>query len=331
VKKSCWRATMVQSKLSPKLKKFATAYTVYVLLILFWIASSLFVKNFITLYNMVTIVIVCTSISLVSLGQNMVILTGGIDLSVGAVLSLATALASIFMKSDTILGVAVALAAGLLIGLFNGLIVSKLKIEPFIVTLGSMGIASGLALYLRPAPGGYISPEFINLVFYSIKIFDVNFPITCFLILVLTTIFGEIVLLKRNLGRMIYAVGGNEQYARLMGVPVDRVKIICYCISGLTAALAGLYISAMTRVGSPFVGDPFTLYSIIAVTLGGTSIQGGVGRYINTVGAAIIVASIERLMNQIGVLGIMGSWFTWIVEGIFLVIVIVLSMKVKGK
>jgi ribose/xylose/arabinose/galactoside ABC-type transport system permease subunit len=261
----------------------------------------------------------------------MVILTGGIDLSVGAICSLATVLASIFMETNTILGLLIALAAGLLLGLFNGLFISKLKIEPFIVTLGSMGIASGLALYLRPAPGGYISPEFIKLIFYDIKIFEVEFPVTCFSILVLTTIVGEIVLLKKNLGRMIYAVGGNEQYARLMGVPVENVKIICYCISGLMSAFTGLYISALTRVGSAFVGDPFTLYSIIAVTLGGTSIQGGVGRYIDTVGAAIIIASLERLLNQIGVLGIMGSWFTWIVEGIFLVIVVIISLKVRRK
>ncbi|MEM3714277.1 MAG: ABC transporter permease [Nitrososphaeria archaeon] len=314
-----------------KLNEFVKEYIVYIILIIIWIMATILVKNFFTLYNLITLFIVSAGIIIVSLGQNIVILTGGIDLSVGSIISLATALASILMSFNLPLAILLTLGSGFILGLFNGIFIAKLDIEPFIVTLASMGIAAGLALYLRPAPGGYISPDFIKLIFYNIKVFGTEFPIVCFLIIILTTIVGEIILMRTNIGRMIYAIGGNETFARFMGVPVDKIKIIVYSVSGFTAALTGLYLAALSQVGSPFIGDPYTLYSIIAVTLGGTSISGGSGRYINTVGAVFIIASLERLINQLGIFGIMGSWFTWIFEGILLIVVILISIKVTKK
>ncbi len=308
-------------------KGFLSEYYIYLILVVFWLIASGFIIGFISLYNLATLIIVCAPLALVSLGQNMSIITGGIDLSVGAIVSLGTAIASNIMEIDPTLAILIVILGGLGIGAFNGACVTKLKVDPFIVTLGSMGIASGLALYLRPHPGGYISPEFINMILYKQEIFGVLFPIGPFIILVITVIIGEMILMRRNFGRMVYAIGGNETYARMLGVPIDRVKFLVYVISGIVSAIAGLYVAALMNAGDASVGDPYVINSIIAVTLGGTPITGGSGRFINTVGAAMVVSTIDRILNQLGV----NIWWSWIIKGVLLALIIAISTKVIRK
>jgi len=305
-------------------KHFLSEYYIYAILVLFWIVAAGFIPGFISLYNIATLIIVCTPLALVSLGQNMSIITGGIDLSVGAVVSLATAIASNLMEINIGLAILVVILAGLAIGAFNGFGVTKLRIDPFIVTLGSMGIGSGIALYIRPHPGGYIAPEFINVILYKHEIFGVLFPVGPFIILLVTVIIGELILMKRNFGRMVYAVGGNETYARMLGVPINKVKLLVYVISGVVSAIAGLYVAALMNAGDASVGDPYVINSIIAVTLGGTPITGGSGRFVNTVGAALVVSTIDRILNQLGV----NIWWSWIIKGILLALIIAISTKV---
>ena len=312
---------------SDSVKGFLSEYYIYVILIVFWIAASGFISGFISLYNLATLIIVCAPLALVSLGQNMSVITGGIDLSVGAIVSLATAIASNLMEIDPLLAIVVVVLGGLAIGAFNGAAVTKLKVDPFIATLGSMGIASGIALYLRPHPGGYISPEFINVILYKQEIFGVLFPVGPFTILVVTVIVGELLLMRRNFGRMIYAIGGNETYARMLGVPIDKVKFLVYAASGVVSAIAGLYVAALMNAGDASVGDPYVLNSLIAVTLGGTPITGGSGRFINTVGAAMVVSTIDRILNQLGV----NIWWSWIIKGVLLAAIIAISTKVIRK
>ncbi|MCD6535670.1 MAG: ABC transporter permease [Thaumarchaeota archaeon] len=312
---------------SDSVKGFLSEYYIYVILIVFWIAASGFISGFISLYNFATLIIVCAPLALVSLGQNMSVITGGIDLSVGAIVSLATAIASNLMEIDPLLAIVVVVLGGLAIGAFNGAAVTKLKVDPFIATLGSMGIASGIALYLRPHPGGYISPEFINVILYKQEIFGVLFPVGPFTILVVTVIVGELLLMRRNFGRMIYAIGGNETYARMLGVPIDKVKFLVYVVSGVVSAIAGLYVAALMNAGDASVGDPYVLNSLIAVTLGGTPITGGSGRFINTVGAAMVVSTIDRILNQLGV----NIWWSWIIKGVLLAAIIAISTKVIRK
>ena len=312
---------------SDSVKGFLSEYYIYVILIVFWIAASGFISGFISLYNFATLIIVCAPLALVSLGQNMSVITGGIDLSVGAIVSLATAIASNLMEIDPLLAIVVVVLGGLAIGAFNGAAVTKLKVDPFIATLGSMGIASGIALYLRPHPGGYISPEFINVILYKQEIFGVLFPVGPFMILVVTVIVGELLLMRRNFGRMIYAIGGNETYARMLGVPIDKVKFLVYVVSGVVSAIAGLYVAALMNAGDASVGDPYVLNSLIAVTLGGTPITGGSGRFINTVGAAMVVSTIDRILNQLGV----NIWWSWIIKGVLLAAIIAISTKVIRK
>lgn len=306
------------------IKYLFSEHYVYVILLIFWIISAGLMPGFVSLYNIATLILICAPIALVSLGQNIAIITGGIDLSVGAILCLATAIVSNLMEINVGLAILVALFAGLAIGAFNGFCVTKLRIDPFIITLGSMGIGSGIALYIRPSPGGYIAPEFINILLYKYKILGVLFPIGPFIILLVTVVVGELILTKRNFGRMVYAVGGNETYAKMLGVPVDKVKQLVYIISGVTSSIAGLYVAALINAGSASIGDPYIINSIIAVTLGGTAISGGSGRFINTVGAALVVATIDSILNQLGV----NVWWSWIIKGILLIFIVSISLKV---
>lgn len=293
---------------------YISNYYIFFVVLLFWIIACSVTSSFATLENFYNILLLTTSVALVSLGQNYVILTGCFDLSVGAVISLATAMAATYMQMDLALAIFIVLLMGAAIGAFNGFGVTKLGIDSFIMTLGTMGIATGLALWYRPYPGGYIAPEFREVIFYDVG----GFPLAPFLILIITAVIGEFILHKRNFGRMIYAVGGDERRARLLGINPEKVRLLVFTISGVTAALTGLYIAGMINCGDASVGDPYLFDSIIAVLMGGTSISGGKGTFRNTVGAAFLIASLGSFCNLLGI----NPWYTWVIKGLLIFIVV---------
>ena len=305
---------VVQLPASRRILGYLSNYYIFVVVLLFWGIACSITSNFATLDNFYNILLLTTSVALVSLGQNYVILTGCFDLSVGAVISLATAMAAIYMEMNLFLALFLVLVMGIIIGAFNGFGVTKLGIDSFIMTLGTMGIATGLALWYRPYPGGYISPMFREIIFYDIG----GFPLSPFLILIVTAIIGEFILHKRNFGRMIYAIGGDERRAKLLGINPDKVRLMVFTISGVTAALTGLYIAGMINCGDASVGDPYLFDSIIAVLMGGTSISGGKGTFRNTVGAAFLIASLGSFCNLLGI----NPWYTWVIKGLLIFIVV---------
>ena len=293
-----------------KLKKVFGDWFIWIFLFMFWGISSALSPFFRTLATFATIFLTAVPIALVALGQTYVILTGEFDLSVGAVMSLATAIASETMQLNWPVAVLLTLLVALLIGFLNGFALIKLRVGSFIITLAMMFVINGIALIIRPSPGGFIAKEFEDLMLYSIG----GFPVTAFLILVVAGILGEFTLQRRVLGREIYATGGNPEAAKAMGINVNKVKVIVFIISSLCAGLAGLFVAARIRSGNAIVGAPYLFDSFTAVFMGGTLVTGGIGNYRNSLAAALLIASIGRILQFLEI----SIWYQFMIKGLLL-------------
>jgi ribose transport system permease protein len=238
-------------------------------------------------------------LALIATAQTVVILAAGIDLSVGSVIALSSILmATGLQHRSTWLGVAMALGAGLLVGLVNGLIIGLTRIAPFIVTLGMLSIVSGLALTLTNGDPIFQLPDsrFFNLgIGYVGRV-----PIP---IIVTAVAFALVWLLlyRTRFGTHVYAIGGNEQAATLAGIAVARVKVSVYVMSGLFAALGGVVLTARVHSGQPLLGQGLELSSIATVVIGGTSLFGGRGRLVGTLFGVVLVGVVQNGLDLIGV------------------------------
>lgn len=230
--------------------------------------------------------------TIIAVGMTFVILTGGIDLSVGSVLAFCGVISAdiVFSKYPLFLSIIAGLLLGGFLGLFNGIVITKLRIPPFITTLAMMTIARGFVkLYTKALP---ISPLPENFKFIgSGYVGPIPFPV---IIMVVVLIIGYLTLTQTQIGRYVYAVGGNEEAARLSGINVDRVKIFVYILSGFLSALAGIILAARLGSGDPKSGVMYELNAIAAVVLGGTSLMGGVGGISGTILGALIIGVLEN-------------------------------------
>lgn len=245
-----------------------------------------------------------TSINgLLAIGMTFVILTGGIDLSVGSVLAFGGMAASIFASSSLgtqyplYVALPVGLAAGLGLGLVNGALVAFFRVPPFVVTLGMLSIARGLTLISSNGmPVSRLSDEY---TFVGQGMFlGVPVPV---LILFGAFALAWIVLYRTPFGRYVYAVGGNEEAARISGVNARAVKFAVYGISGALAALGGIVLSARTTAGLPQAGVAYELDAIAAVVIGGTSLAGGQGRLVGTLIGVLIIGVVNNGLDLLGV------------------------------
>jgi ribose transport system permease protein len=246
------------------------------------------------------------------MAQTSVVVSGGIDLSVGPMISLANSLASaIFVDSAFgIIGtVVLVLAVGMLCGLINGLIVVYGRLQPIIVTLATASVFSGIALFLRPRPGGFVPRAYGDLLTTRVStliqpwfgeqslansVFD--FIPASAILLVLVLLFVWIPFRRSKLGLWVYAIGSNQGAAYMSGVNVNRAKIAAYMMSGLFAAIAGLFLTAQTLSGDATKGGIFTLQSIAVVVLGGTSLFGGSGGVAGTIAGAFALPIIRSIL-----------------------------------
>lgn len=236
--------------------------------------------SFLTVNNLTNVARQVSINAIIAVGMTCAILTGGIDLSVGPVMALSGSIAAGLMLAGIPIPLAMmaALLVGALFGLANGSCIAYLRMPPIIVTLASMGIARGLALLYT---GGYpISglPDMFSF-FGRGTVLGIQVPI---LIMAGVYLFAWIMLNHLSFGRYIYAIGGNEEAARLSGIRVSRYKMLVYVVSGLTAALAGLVLTSRLMSGQPNAGEGFELDAIAAVVLGGAAISGGKGAIIGT-------------------------------------------------
>jgi len=295
------------------LKKNRTVIGVYLVLIVLFLFSSLMSDVFLTPRNVSNVLRQAVVLGFVSLGQTLVILTAGIDLSVGSVISLTSCL-----TAGTILGrdslaipaVGLVLALALLIGFCNGFFITRTGVPSLIVTLGTMEIIQGITLTYTDEPYGQISPNFGFLAWGQVG--AIPFPV---LLLAGSFALGIFVLRRRAFGRHIYAVGGNEEAARLSGIKTDRVKIYTYMICSFTAALTGLLLAARMGIGDPRAGEPFMLECLVPVLIGGTSLMGGKGGLLGTIAGVFILTILNNILNLMEVSG----YWQWVVQGVIII------------
>jgi ribose transport system permease protein len=309
--------------LSKRLRGLLSVHYIYVILIIFWIAASVASPYFRTISTFSNIITSAVPIALIGLAQTFVVLSRGFDLSVGAVASMATAVASVTMVYGVVPSITLVLVIAIVIGLMNGLGVTRLHIDPFIMTLCMMFFLTGINLLIRPSPGGYIPDGYKKFLLYQIG----DFPLVSFLILVITAIVAHIVLQKRKFGREVYAIGGEPDYALMSGINTDRTRVKVYIVSAIASALGGLFVAARIGSGNAEAGAPYLFDSFTVVFMGGTLVTGGVGGYAGTLGAALIISSIGRILQFINIT----IWYQFIVKGILLASVAGLQLYFVGR
>ncbi|BAB07450.1 ribose ABC transporter permease [Halalkalibacterium halodurans] len=279
--------------------------------------------DFLSLSNIMNVLRQVSINALIAFGMTFVILTGGIDLSVGAILALSSAVTAWLMVNsvDPILAVLIGLLAGTLFGAINGLVISKGKVAPFIATLATMTIYRGLTLVFtdgRPISGFESSTMFEMLgrgYFFGIPVPAVTMIIS-FIILYL-------ILKKTTFGRRVYAVGGNQEAAILSGIKVDRIKIYVYSLTGFLSALAGMILTSRLYSAQPTAGSMYELDAIAAVVLGGTSLTGGRGWIVGTLIGALIIGVLNNGLNLLGV----SSFFQQVVKGSVILLAVLLDRR----
>ncbi len=259
----------------------------------------------------------------IALGMTFVILTGGIDLSVGSTLAFTSAIFAGLLQNGMNTGIAIVitLALGLALGLINGLLITKGKLAPFIVTLATMTIFRGLTLvYMDGRP---ISGPKDNFAFQFLgkgQVFGIPFQVILFLIvyIVLSTLLN-----KTSHGRKIFAVGGNEKASFISGIKIDKVKVLVYVISALMAVVSGLVLTSRLNSAQPTAGSAYEMDAIAAVVLGGTSMTGGSGSLTGTLIGILILGVLNNGLNLLGV----SSFYQQIVKGVVILIAVLIDRK----
>ena len=264
--------------------------------------------NFLTSTNLLNIADQIAVIAIMAIGMTLVILTGGIDLSVGSLLAFAAVLATLLIRefagaetagvAGMVLAGAGTVAACGMIGGLNGLLVTGLRMPPFIVTLAAMLMTSGAAYLLSSGQSVHQVPESFTRLGRGAIVFGLPNAVVLMAALYL---LAHLFMTRTVLGRHLYAVGGNRAAARLSGIPVDRILRFAYVMSAALAGLGGVVMASQLKSGSPTYGNLYELYVIAAVVVGGTSLKGGRGTMIGTLLGAFLIAVIQNGMNLVGV------------------------------
>lgn len=305
------------------IKSLLFKYKSLIGLIILCVVISVITPRFLTVTNVLNVFTQVSVNAIIAVGMCFVILTGGIDLSVGSTLAITGAVAATLVKSNTntFVTIIAVLIIGALIGLFNGILVSKGKIQAFIVTLATMTVFRGVTyVYTKGTPISGLSSDFT--VIGNGKLAGIPLPV----ILILFVVLGAwYVLDQTRYGRYVYAVGGNEDSARLSGINTDKIKALVYVICGATAALSGIVVTSRIGSASPNAGSGFELDAIAAVVLGGTSLSGGEGSVIGTIIGAMIIGVLNNGLNLMNV----SPFYQLIVKGFVIILAVILDKKNK--
>lgn len=270
--------------------------------------------NFLTVQNLLIVVRQISINGILAVGVTYVLLTGGVDLSLGSVVALTGVVAASFAhpgEFPVLVPIALGMLAGTACGAVNGAVITFGRIAPFIVTLGMMTVARGLALVLSGGrPVSNLSREFTSIG--SGDLLGIPLPIA---ILAGVAIVSHVFLSNTRLGRYVYAVGGNEHAARASGLNVTGVKIFAYTVCGTMAGLAGVVLASRITTGQPNAGIAYELDAIAAVVIGGTSLSGGVGGIRGTILGALLMGVINNGLDLLNV----SSYYQQIVKGLIIV------------
>lgn len=281
-----------------KLLDFLLKYNTVCIFIVLVIVASLMSDTFFTEANIFNLLRQVSALGIISMGMLLVILTGGIDLSVGSFLALGSVLSAYFLQDYSLpIALLITIIVGGLLGSVSGYLVSIRNMAPFVVTLAMMTIASGLAYII--SKGAPITTENLGLAIFGRGYF-LNIPLPVFLMLFvfLTTV---VVLKYTVFGRMITAIGSNESAVKLSGIKTTRYKFAVYSIVGALSVIGGIISTSRTGVGSPMVGLGVELDAIAAVVIGGASLSGGRGTALNTLLGVLILGMIGNIMNLMSI------------------------------
>lgn len=298
-----------------------------VLLVLIGIALvfALSSPRFLTTSNLLNIALQTAIIAIVAIGETYVILTSGIDLSVGSVIALTGAIAAGLATGGlgTFGGIGVALLAGIAVGAVNGLLIVRGGLPPFVATLAMLAIARGLTLvYTQGRPISGLSQSFIFLG--SGRVLGVGFPV---IVLIVVAIVAHIVLRHTRFGLHVLAVGGDAETTRLAGVPTHRVIFLVYVISGFTAAIGGVLLTARLWSAQPQAAVGWELDAIAAPVLGGTSLSGGVGSIGGTLAGAFIMGILSNGLNLLGI----SSYTQQVIRGAVFILAVLFDLLTKRR
>lgn len=293
--------------------------TIYGLLLVVFAVMCLVSESFRSLYNITNLITQCVPLACVALGQTLVIISGGIDMSVGSTISVCTCVAAKLMNTDSpaqvAFGAAAVVLTGVAVGLINGAGINFAKVPPMITTLCTSTALSGVALWILPMAGGKVNSDFARFVYRKWTI--VSFPLIVMLVLFLVM---RTLLHRTRTGVDIYAIGRDPRIAKTMGVNVRAASMKTYMLCGLCAGITGLLLACRMRVGDPTCGTVYSMDSITAAVVGGTSMAGGVGLLSGTVAGAFLIGMLSNIMNSLAV----NQFYQYVVKGGLLVLAMVI-------
>ena len=301
------------------MKKIYVKYGIWMILIGMVILMTCLSENFLSTKNILNLVRQVSFISIIGFGSAFILICGGLDLSPGAVVAVTSVVSASFGRGEhpTVLAILIGLCVGLAAGTINGIFVTKLKVPPFIATLGMMTSAKGIAML-------YTDGNSVNGLTDSYRIWGagklLGIPIPIIIMLVLAVIM-YILLEHTPYGRHVVAVGDNEQAAKISGIKTERIMLSVYIIGGVLASVASILMSGRIASGQPLLGEGYEMDAISAAVVGGVSLKGGVGSIWGVVCGALIIGIINNGMNLLGV----SSYWQQVVKGIIIVLAIVLD------
>lgn len=300
--------------------QFVIKYNTVFIFLFMLVVSALVSDVFFTTANLFNLVRQVTPVGIISMGMLLVILTGGIDLSVGSIVAMVGVLCALFTRTIPLpLAIIASLACGLLVGSLSGYLVSVHKMAPFIATLALMSIVRGLGFIFSKGAPILVSENASALTDFGSGSF-LGFPNPAF-VLVLTFAITAVLLKYNVFGRIIIAIGSNEEAVRLSGIKVSAYKFSVYAIAGGLSAVAGIITTARTAVGSPVMGVGMELDVIATVVIGGASLSGGKGSAINTLLGVLILGMIGNIMNLMNI----PAYSQQVIKGLIIILAVLLQ------
>ncbi|WCG34369.1 ABC transporter permease [Enterococcus dispar] len=293
-------------------------------LILISIVMAVVSPNFLVYGNIISVLRQVSNNMYLALGMTLVIILGGIDLSIGSIVAMSgTIIVGLIVNSGLPLipAILIGLLLGVVVGFLNGIVIANFKVPAFIVTLATMNVAKGIAYVYSGGRSTRITDPIFNMIGGG-YLGPIPLPVIYMVILII--IFSTL-LNKTKFGTYVYAIGGNRESARLSGVPIKKVEVAVFTISGLLAAFSGLVLCSRMFSGQPSVGEGYEMDAIAACVLGGVSMSGGQGRISGTVIGALVIGIISNGLNLMGV----SSFWQLIVKGIIIVIAVLIDSQ-KG-
>lgn len=303
------------------LRQFGLVFVALIIIIFMSITSDVFLTS----QNIINILRQISINGILAVGMTFVILTGGIDLSVGSVVAITGVIVGSLLQSGTnwLLASLAALAISIVCGAINGWLISYVGFQPFIATLSTMTIGRGFAqVYSNGKPYTISDPSFK--VIGQGNFLGIPVPI---ILLVIFCVIGMIILTMTTFGRYVFAIVGNINAAKLSGVRTQRVQLMVYVLSSVCAWMVGLILAARISSGQPTAGESYEMDAIAATAIGGTSMNGGIGSLTGTICGFVILGLLQNSMNLMNI----NSFWQQIVKGLLIIIAVFLDMRTKGK